>query len=591
MVLEAPRAPRARAARTGAERSRESGSGRRLAALLIPANQTGRFPAGPAALFAIVGGLLAVLSFPEIGLWWTAPLAVAALSIAVHGQRLRRSAWLGYLWGAAFFLPLLHWTSTFVGAAPWLILALAEAAFIAALGPVLTLLQRLPAWPAWIGPAWVAQEAARDRLPFGGFPWGRIAFSQADAPTRWFAALGGAPAVTAVIGLSGGALAYGVLRAARGGRAWRSPVPLLAIVGAGAVLASGWAIAPLLRPPIDGPHITVALIQGDVPDRGLEFNARRRQVLDNHVNQTLLLAADIASGKVAKPDLVVWPENSSDIDPYDNADAGAEITKAVQAVGVPILVGALLDGPGPDHVSNVGILWSPTTGPGATYTKRHPVPFGEYIPLRSIARKVSKDVDLVARDMIAGTGNGLVNGAAAPLGDVICFEVAYDSLVRSSVMAGAQLLVVQTNNATFGHSAETYQQLAMSQLRAVEHGRAVLQVATSGKSAVIGPDGTIQQESGALFTPDRIVASVQTRTALTLATRLGALPEWVLTGLALLAAALALAASRTLGRHPAPAQDPHIADGHSEPLVDKPDSDRSDDTNEGKEIADEHRRQ
>ena len=167
---------------------------------------------------------------------------------------------------------------------------------------------------------------------------------------------------------------------------------------------------------------------------------------------------------------------------------------------------------GPDHRRNVGILWSPTTGPGSEYTKRHPVPFGEYIPLRSIARLVSSDVDLVTQDMVAGTGNGLVTGGPFPIGDVICFEVAYDGLVRSSVRAGAQLLVVQTNNATFGHTAETYQQLAMSQLRAVETGRTVLQVATTGMSAVIGPDGTIRQRSGALYTPDIIVASVPLRT-------------------------------------------------------------------------------
>jgi apolipoprotein N-acyltransferase len=288
-----------------------------------------------------------------------------------------------------------------------------------------------------------------------------------------------------------------------------------------------------------------------VPDRGLEFNARRSQVLNNHVDQTLKLAAMIAAGTVAKPDLVLWPENASDIDPFTDADAAALITKAVDAVGVPILVGAVLDGPGADHISNVGILWSPQTGPGEQYTKRHPVPFGEYIPLRSIARMISKDVDLVARDMIAGTGDGRLDGAAVPIGDVICFEIAYDGLVRSSVQAGAQLLVVQTNNATFGHSAETYQQLAMSRLRAVEHGRAVAQVSTSGSSAIIRPDGSIQAQSGALFTPALLVGAVQTRAELTLATRIGAWPEWALVALALLCGALGIRHPRRMSTRPA----------------------------------------
>jgi apolipoprotein N-acyltransferase len=127
-----------------------------------------------------------------------------------------------------------------------------------------------------------------------------------------------------------------------------------------------------------------------------------------------------------------------------------------------------------------------------------------------------------------------------PFGDVICFEVAYDGLVRSSVRAGAQLLVVQTNNATFGHTAETYQQLAMSRLRAVETGRTVLQVATTGKSAIIDPDGSPVAESGALYTPAILVADVRPLTGETLAVRLGEIPEWVLSALAALALAWSL---------------------------------------------------
>jgi len=146
-----------------------------------------------------------------------------------------------------------------------------------------------------------------------------------------------------------------------------------------------------------------------------------------------------------------------------------------------------------------------------------------------------------------------VTGGPFPIGDVICFEVAYDSLVRSSVLAGAQLLVVQTNNATFGHTAETYQQLAMSQLRAVETGRTVLQVATTGMSAVITPDGTIQQQSGKLYTAADIVASVPLHTRITLATRLGASPEYALSGLALAALAWSVwfgLRARRSGRRP-----------------------------------------
>jgi apolipoprotein N-acyltransferase len=193
-------------------------------------------------------------------------------------------------------------------------------------------------------------------------------------------------------------------------------------------------------------------------------------------------------------------------------------------------------------------------GPGERYVKRHPVPFGEYIPLRSIARAITDKVDLVARDMIAGSGNGLLTQTPVPLGDVICFEVAYDSLVRSSVAAGAQLLVVQTNNATFGFTDESEQQLAMSRLRAVEFGRTVVVAATSGISAIVAPDGSLVRRSQ-LFTPDTFVEEIAQRGQRTVAARLGAAPEWALTALgagAVLAVVLPALSSRRKARRQAP---------------------------------------
>ena len=107
-----------------------------------------------------------------------------------------------------------------------------------------------------------------------------------------------------------------------------------------------------------------------------------------------------------------------------------------------------------------------------------------------------------------------------------CYEVAFDDLVTESVRAGAQLIAVPTNNATFGRTEMTYQQLAMSRVRAVEHGRAVVIAATSGVSAVIEPDGTVAQRT-ALFTPDVLIARVPLRTTTTLATRIGAAGEGI----------------------------------------------------------------
>lgn len=488
-----------------------------------------------AALLAVGAGLVGVFAFPRFGFWPLAFVSVAGLSVAVHGRRSRTGAWLGLLYGLAFFGPLLHWTGIYVGPAPWMILALSQAAFLAALGAVLPRVQRLPAAPVWIATAWVLEEAVRDRLPFGGFPWGRLAFSQAQSPLRWFAALGGAPLVTFVVALAGAFLGAAVphVLAAR----WKLVGAAAALVVSGPVIGAvlAWPLAP--APDRDGATTTVALIQGSVPERGLAFEDRARQVLDNHIEQTAKLAAQIKAGAVPRPSLVVWPEDASDVDPFDDTTAYQAIDAAVKAIGVPVLVGAILQGPGPTHRRNAGILWSPTTGPAATYIKRHPVPFAEYIPLRSLAEFVSSDAKLVSQDMVAGHGDGLVQGGPFPIGDVICFEIAYDGLVRSSVAAGARLVVVQTNNATFGHTAETYQQLAMSQLRAVETGRTVLQVATTGLSAVIGPDGHIRLRSGKLYTPAILVANVPLRTVKTPATRVGAIPEYFLAGLGFVALA------------------------------------------------------
>lgn len=250
----------------------------------------------------------------------------------------------------------------------------------------------------------------------------------------------------------------------------------------------------------------------------------------------------MASGARARPDLVVWPENSSDIDPLRDASAGGRIQAAADAVGVPILVGAVLRGPGPGQVRNAGLLWQPVTGPDLdqVYTKRHPVPFAEYVPLRDIARLVSKQVDRVRSDFVPGTTPGVLAAGPAVLGDVICFEVAYDEVVRDTVTGGAQLLVVQTNNATFD-VAEARQQLAMVRLRAVEHGRPALMASTVGVSGFVSPDGRVSDATG-FNTRAIVVRQLHLADGRTLATRVGLWPEVVLTVLAV--AALAAAGMR-----------------------------------------------
>ena len=478
---------------------------------------------------AVLAGLLLYLAFPPVGAHWLAPAGVALLSLLCRAQTARRAALLGLTTGLALFLPLVEWTATIAGPAALVALALLQAAFFALLGALLPGVLRLPAWPLWTAALWVLSEALRSRIPFGGFPWGRLAFSQGDSALTPLAALGGAPFVSFVVALLGGVLAWALLVLRH------RPLRALSSVLAAAVAAVG--AAALVPVPVSGEPVQVAVVQGNVPRLGLGFNAQRAAVLANHAEATRELAADVRAGRVAAPDLVVWPENASDIDPFEDPAAYDLVDEAVRDVGVPVLVGAVLQGPG-DGVSNTGIVWDPETGPGQRYVKRHPVPFGEYIPFRSLVRTLTDKVDLVPRDFVAGNEVGVLDVGPVRLGDVICFEVAYDDLVRDVVTGGGELLVVQTNNATFGRSGETSQQLAMGRLRAVEHGRAVLVAATSGISAVLAPDGELVEQAP-VFTREVLSATVPTRTGTTLATRLGAAPEVLLSGLAVAAAAWA----------------------------------------------------
>ena len=489
----------------------------------------------PAALvLAALGGLALDLAFPGTGWWPLAVVGIALLTLAVRGARARRGALLGLVAGLACFVPLLAWSGIYVGALPWLALAVSQAAFVALIGAALPAAWRAPGGALGtvlaVTGLWVLQEALRARVPFGGFPWGRVAFSQADGPFVGWAALGGAPAVSAAVAAAGACLAVAVVRIsgmnrAPTGRAHVLAVPAALVVAAVAVPAVGPLALRLGQAgeQTGGRSVQVAAVQGNVPKAGLDFNAQRRAVLDYHVRATLAYTDAVRAGRTPAPGLVVWPENSSDIDPLRNPDAAAEIDHAVAAVGVPVLVGAVLNGPG-DYVSNAGIVWT-ASGPAERYVKRHPVPFAEYIPYRSFFRLFSDKVDLVARDFAAGHTVGVLPMGPARVGDVICFEVAYDDLVRANVDLGANLLLVQTNNATFGYTDESVQQLAISRIRAMEHGRSVVHVSTVGVSALITPDGTVHQPS-ALFTRTVLSGSLPLRSVRTVATLVGPWPEY-----------------------------------------------------------------
>ncbi|MFK0253833.1 apolipoprotein N-acyltransferase [Streptomyces sp. NPDC090445] len=479
------------------------------------------------AALAAASGVLLYLSFPPRPLWWLAPVALAVLAGCLHGRRARAGFGLGVLHGLGFLLPLLVWTSEGVGPVPWIALATLEALLIGVATLGISLVSRLPAWPLWGAAAWTAGEALRARAPFGGFPWGKLAFGQADGIFLPIAALGGTPLLSFGIALCGFGL-YEALRTAL--RHPRRGVAALAALAVAAPVGTALAARPLVSDAAEDGTATAAVVQGNVPRAGFDFNAQRRAVLDNHAKRTIQLAEDVRAGRAPRPDFVVWPENSSDIDPFTQPDAHRVIDNAVKAIGVPVAIGSVL-APETGPLRNTMILWDPAKGPTHTYDKRKIQPFGERIPMRSVVRIFSADVDRVQRDFGPGKEPGVFDMAGSGIGMVTCYEAAFDDAVRSTVRAGAQVIAVPSNNATFGRTQMTYQQLAMDRVRAVEHSRTVLVPVTSGVSAVIRPDGKVVQQTE-MFTADALVAEIPLRSTETPATRLGPLPEYALLALA-----------------------------------------------------------
>jgi apolipoprotein N-acyltransferase len=484
----------------------------------------------------VLGGALTWSAFPDLGWWYAAAPGIALLFLAMRRDSARWNALLGLLWGLAFFVPHLTWADEAVGVVPWLALSVAEAGFIALFGAAWSWARRGEA--VWRRASlqlvvftvlWVAVEELRSLWPFGGFPWGRLAFSQADSPVLALARLGGAPLVSGAVVAAGAALALAWLAARR--------FALLAVIGR-VGLAVGLVVVGLLVPmgtQAEDGTLTVGAVQGNVSEPGLHAFDQRREVLDNHLAGTRALLDHVQPGDL---DVVLWPENGTDIDPQVDADAAADIDAAAEAVGAPLLLGTI-EYPESGGRYNTALLWEPGVGPVARYSKQRPAPFAEYIPLRDLVRPFSSAVDLVQHDMIAGTEPGVIPlesarlGRPVQIGDVICFEVAYDGIVRESVREGAEILVVQTNNASFGFSPESTQQLAMSRLRAVELGRATVQVSTVGVSAVISPNGTVAQDTE-LFTADQLVARLPLRQSMTPAASLGAWPSGVVGALAVM---------------------------------------------------------
>jgi apolipoprotein N-acyltransferase len=494
----------------------------------------------PAMSAAIAAGLLLVVSFPPFGWWYTAIVAFAVFAwVLLRGSTTLVGGFgYGFLFGLAFYIPLLPWTGELVGAVPWLALSGVEAVFPGLFGVAAVAVRRLRGWHIWFAALWVAAEWLKCSVPFGGFPWGVVAFGQTGGPMLPIVRLGGVPLLSFAVTLAGFslfALALEVYRwwRRRGDTPPRVVLPGVCLCVVLFAIAGTW---PGVRQSGTGAGgdrvINVAAIQGNVPRLGLDFNAQRRAVLDYHVRETIRLGDDVVAGRAPQPQLVIWPENSSDIDPLRNPDAAQEISTAAAVVRAPILVGTVLQRPdySADNPAstNTVIVWDPAHGPGERHDKQIVQPFGEYLPWRGFFSHLSPYAKL-AGYFVPVDGNGVVHAGGIPVGVTTCWEVIFDRAARESVINGAQLLAVPTNNALFGQSMSE-QQLAFAKVRAVEHDRYAVVAGTTGISAVIAPDGHEVVRTD-FFEPAYLDKPVHLKVDVTPATRWGPIVDWVLIGI------------------------------------------------------------
>lgn len=485
-------------------------------------------PIAGRVLAAAASGVLLYLSHPPRELWWLAPLAFAGFGLVLHGRRARAGFGLGLVFGLAFTLPHLIWINDFLGAqlglAPWLALSTIVALFAALAGAAMAVVAPLPGGAVWLAALWVLQENLRGAVPLNGFPWGKVAFSQPQGAFTSLAALGGVPLVSFAVVLTGFGLARLLLAIADHARGRALAAAALAVV---VPIAAGGIMWPFIGTAPTSGTVTVAAVQGNAPNVGLDLLGMRDVLRRNHLAESERLKQAIDAGDQPRPDLVVWPETATAVVGEDPA-----LNAMVRDFGVPALIGALY-GRDDGKAENAVISWDPDTGQNGRYAKQELVPFAEYVPLRPIAAWFTPFLDNTA-DMEWGTGPAVLDAGEVRAGVAICYEVAYDYPLRDAVRNGAELLVIPTNNAWYGPGEMTYQQLSMSRLRAVEHGRAAVVAATSGASAIVAPDGSVRHRTG-LYTADSLVADVPLRDTTTIATVVGAWPEWIIIGAGLVA--------------------------------------------------------
>lgn len=505
-------------------------------------------PLWAALLLAAAAGAILDGGFPDRSWWILAPVGIILMLLSLIGRGLWTGLVVGLVAGLSFWLIHISWLTLYLGPVPWLALAGLEAIFFAVglaltavvlnVGPRVwpTAAGRVGILPVVVAGLWTAREAISAVWPYGGFAWGRVAISQSESP---FAGL------VAWVGMSGLSflvvwLSALILQLARETGMPASVRSLVAVASVAVLLAfPAW-------PTLQSGTARVAAVQG-ASDAGLFAQNAPGQILSDHVSATLPLVGEPV-------DFVVWPENGIDVDPLQSTDAARVADYVSRAMKAPLIAGTITQRDGKYY--NTSLLWKAGEGAVDLYDKVHPVPFAEYMPDRAFWRPFAPDlIDLVSRDYEIGTRDNVfdINGITA--GIAICFDIADDQLVHEMITDKASIILAQTNNADFGHTDESVQQLAIARLRAIEAGRTVINISTVGTSAIITPDGKTL-DSLPTWEAGAMVQTVPLSTIQTPAMAAGRPLEWFVSGLGVAGALYCLLAARSRTRALLPVKRP-----------------------------------
>lgn len=473
-------------------------------------------PLWAATSSAALAAVLMFFSYPAAAVWILAFPATALLLVALIGRRFGGALLVGLVYGILFFGLLVSWTSRYLGPIPWAALSVVEGVLTAlALVPIALAYRWLPrafpgaagrllGLPSVVAALWVGRELFVGSWPYGGFPWARIGMSQAESPlapiSSWVGVSGLGFLMVLIV-----AMLIEVVRL----RAWRAPLRLVVP----AVLVVVLLFTPLFPTSSTG-SMRIAAVQGNGPT-GYFDEREPFAVIQAQTDATAPLYGEDV-------DLLVWPEGSLDGDPFQIDALARRMTLISNRIDAPLLANAATGRD--DRYFNTSMLWNADGTATQVHDKRHPVPFGEYVPDRAFFNALAPDlIGLIQREYTPGSNPPIVDVDGDLVGLAICFDVIYDDVIWQGLNAGAEVLVFQTNNADFRGTDENLQQLAFARMRAIETGRSVVNVSTVGTSQVIRADGSTvtsldADEAGAML------EDVELRSGLTAGVVLG---PWV----------------------------------------------------------------